>query len=362
MHITNNFNNISPINSTAFCGINNITNPQKVTSLVTQSKEIGTVLDESITKFIDSNPMDLIKKFSLAKILKKSLPEITKAENLINEGYQSKVYRISDNYVLKLNRNQSLDKAISNMDIPYCPNKKFTEIECYYGEPVVKIGKAHILKNATPNGVSVECGVRYNPDRLPNIEELEKYNKEYLPLCASLPQESFNELAQSLKQLNGIKKFGKPNTFIKPKKLLPEKVSFCPDFVNPNNILISNGKFKIVDELEAVKVDEPSTFWTMVQPLMLKYTPISWAEYNMLACKNRKEIFKKCVYASEKAGLSFDRNDLVDIRTKVELEKILGDWDGSFIDYTFSCLNSMRKAGDSLETRLKILEELFNQM
>ena len=362
MRVTSNVNNITPINKTSFCGVTRIPNQQKVASFVSCNKEIYEVLDSNITKFIDSNPIDIVKKFSLSKILKNSLSEITKSENLINEGCESKVYKISDNYVLKLRRDQDIKKAISLYDVPYCPNKKFTEIECYYGEPIVKLGKTEILKNAMSHGNSIHCGTKFNSLEPPTSLDIEKYNTEYLPLCASLSQESFNEFAQSLKQMNGIKKWGYPNALLKPKSRIPKKVSFIPDIANPNNILIAGGKFKIVDKLEATTVNEPNTFWTMVEPLLLRYTPFSYAKYDTMLRDTRREIFKKCVYASEKAGLSFKQNEVVDSRMKEFLKDILGDNDGVYIDYSFNYLNQMRQGGENLEKRLKILEELFNKI
>ena len=365
MNITNNFspiNNINSINRTNFKGVEASIKPVHVDAFLSRSKGIIDVLDECITKTIRDDSISLTKRFSLAKILKEAIPEISREENLINKGRESKVFRINDNYVAKFQRGQNPEKSISTFDMVYIPDKSFSQLECYYGEPVLKAGGVEILKNAVPNGVSMEVGTKFHYRGYPKAEEIEKYNKEYLPLCASLPQESFDELALCLQQMNGIKRLGFAREFPWQKAYVPNIVHYTPDVINPNNILISNGKFRIVDKLDKTSVNKPNTFYTMAEPLLIRYCPEYYAKRDEALLLERQNILQKCIIAAEKAGLSFEPNPLTDEFVDFYLSSLANDGKKCFYHTPVRDIKNMRSNGVPTKQRVEYLKDYFNSL
>jgi hypothetical protein len=138
------------------------------------------------------------------KVLNQALPKIMIPENFINNGRDSKVYRISDKYVAKIKRGYYAKNSVRAYNVTTMPNKQFSQLDCYYGEPVAKVGKVEILKNATPDENHICCGAKYHGNGIVPLKEQEIYEQQVIPACNNVPQESFDTLASNLKKLNSI--------------------------------------------------------------------------------------------------------------------------------------------------------------
>lgn len=251
------------------------------------------LLDNEIGELVNNgSALNVAGRMKFKKVLQESLPYVMSPNNFINKGRDSKVYRINDNYVAKIRRGHYEDDSVKSYNIVTLPSQKFKSLDFYYGEPIVKVGDVEILKNATPTENNICCGTNYKGISLVSKEEMKKYTEVYLPMCSSLPQESFDNFADNLKRLNGISSLG-----------LHGRKYYTPDVINPNNLIISDGKFKLVDELDEVHCKEPNSFYTMVEPLLVRLTPEHNAEYDEKLIGMRQTIFNKCLKAAEKTDL-----------------------------------------------------------
>ena len=257
------------------------------------NKDIIRVLDDSISNIVSSDNISLTAKMKFHKILNKALPEIVSPENFINNGRESKVYRISDNYVVKIKRGIKPTSAIHFIDRTTLPNSKFQNLDFYYGAPIIKLGKAEILKNASSSD-ALCCGIDYNK-QFGILEEIKKYEDVIIPKTASLPQASYDEFAKGLNDLNRL---SSDSLFVKS--------YYTPDIRNPNNIIISDNKFKLVDKFDKTLYEEPNSVYTMLEPLLIRLSPEKIASYNEQLEPKRIEILKKTLIASEKNNLPLD--------------------------------------------------------
>lgn len=257
-----------------------------------RSEGIIRLLDDELGELLNGSEFNIANKIKFKKVMQKALPSIMTPENFINKGRESKVYRINDNYVAKIKRGFYAKDAIKPLDVVTLPNQKFKDIDFYYGEPVAKIGKVSILRNATPTKDNVYCGAIYESGRVVSEQDERHYKEVYLPMCASLPQESFDNFAENLQKLNGISTFG-----------LRGREYYTPDVINPNNIIISDGKFKLVDQLDKTHCKDPNSLYTMFEPLLVRVTPDFNAEYDKDLVHMRGTIYNKCIRAAKKVGL-----------------------------------------------------------
>ncbi len=285
----NNINQTAPVRK-------NITGYSSVSfgSATAKSDKMVKLLDHAIDSVVYSDGINIGNKMKFHKILKAALPSILQPENYLNCGRDSKVYRISDKYVAKVKRGHYEKNSVNFWNATHVPGRRFRDLDFYYGEPVAKVGHVEILKNATPDGKNIFCGTKFNSKSYPNTSSLEKYETEYLPLCSSLPQESFDNFARNLSKLNRIK----------PKNY--GKKGYYPDIENPNNIIISEGQFKLVDKIDATEHENPNSIMTMLEPLLIRYTPFHEARYKESLVGMRKEILRKTYIAAEKAHLPLE--------------------------------------------------------
>ena len=308
------------------------------------SSQVIKALDKSITDVVNSNAIDIVTKMKFHKILNKAMPEIMKSENFINKGRDSKVYRINDNFVAKIRRGIYENNAVHAYNVTTCPDKRFTALDFYYGEPIIKLGHVEILKNATPTPNFVHCGTKYRDGHPASIAEITKYEKEVLPVVASLPQESFDTFAKGLKDLNKITTF---NRF--------KKVSFIPDIMNPNNLIIADKKIKLVDQLDKVPFKKPNSIYTMLEPLLYRLSSTTYVPENINLVKPRQEILKKCLIAAEKAELPLE-SEVVSPYADHFINVLTGNYSASII----SEIACKRNSGVSLADRLAYIEKSFS--
>ena len=127
-----------------------------------------------------------------------------------------------------------------------------------------------------------------------------------------------------------------------------------PDIINPNNLLISDGKFILVDKLEKVPFKEPNSVYTMLEPLIIRMTPEKEASHSNKLTNIRKNIFRKVLIASEKCELPLDSpvkyeyadwilNDVIGIKNNV-----------------ISDLIRMRNCGVSLDERIDTINRILS--
>lgn len=307
---------------------------------ITRIRSLPDMMDGAINDFLQAGEINPVAKIKFHKILDAALPSIMSPENYLNKGRDSKVFKISDNYVAKIRRGKTEDNAIRVFNVAHTPDKRFNQLGIYYGEPVIRVGNVEILKNATPNNYT-PCGAIWL-DNNSSIEQMRnKYKKEYLPICSSVPQDSYDELAEGLTQLNGIS----------DKSLLGKRTFYTPDIKNPNNVLIADDRFRIVDDLDKTQISNPNNIYTMLQPLMLRLTPDTSVEmdFNKDVLHNRKNILRKTMIAAEKANLPLEQNELIDPHADFYLDNVTGN-----NNYTsmIPLIRDMRTKGFSLKDRV----------
>ena len=261
-----------------------------------KSNGIEKLLDLTIDTLISGSELNISNKIKFHKVLNQALPKIMVPENFINNGRDSKVYRISDKYVAKIRRGYYANDSIHAYNITSMPNKQFSQLDCYYGEPVAKVGKVEILKNATPNKNHIYCGAKYHGNGNVPLEEQNIYEQQVIPACNNVPQESYDSLADTLKKLNRITK----------RNIKGQKETYVPDIINPNNLLISNNKFALVDKLDRVPYENPNSVYSMLEPIILRMNPDTPAKQNDKLTGMRKNILKKILIATEKSELPLD--------------------------------------------------------
>lgn len=304
------------------------------------------VLENCIDNVVGGNVFSIVSKIKLKKLLSQLLPDIKKTENFINSGFESSVYKISDKYVLKVPNDDS-EQLSSWYNFPTCPNKHFAKLDFYYGEPLVKCGEIEILKNATPTDNYVCCGLKYKSRN--TEDEIQKYEKEFIPFLSSLPQSSYTDFAKGLKELNSI------STQYKESKLY-----FIPDVMNPNNIIIHDKKIKLVDRLEECHTKEPNDLFMLLEPFLLRYSTEYIPEYKTELDDERRNILKKCLIATEEAELPFAPDDTIGsaiwYRDLMRVEKLTNVGVTPLVD----TLQVMRKSDYSLETRLDLINQILS--
>ena len=343
--------------------------PQTIIQTVTnnhtniKSQNLANMLDRSIMECIEAGPLNFLAKEKFHRIIDKALPQILTPENFLNKGRDSKVYRISDNFVAKVKRGKTPNNAIHFYNTTDKPDSIFYNLKSYYGEPLIKIGNVEILKNATPTSNFVSCGAKLNNKLKVSTKSIEEYEKDVLPLCASLPQESYDNFAKDLARLNNYSTIGATNPLkskhyirlfgLKPSVLTIQRYHYTPDVINPNNILIADNQFKIVDKLEAVPVKNPNTIYTMLNPLLIKLGPEVEAKPNPELANLRNRIFKKTLIASEKAALPLD----------TPLKEGFTEWYlGSLVPGYSKVLDTLaqKRSNTSLDERLQYIDKVLN--
>ena len=220
----------------------------------------------------------------IGETLEKIMPDINAGVRANESGMRGFVSRLDNDFVAKVPH--WFRKVTPKCIAEHCqrsavvPNR-FESIPDYYGHHVMRFGEIGIMKNATAPGTYVRAG---RPFEVPlNEGGMDYYVSEYLETCANLPQASFDRLADNLKRLNKIKS---------------GRFHYEPDTDNPNNFLIFNQQFRIVDDLDPVEIDEPNSIVTMLKPLITKISTEENAEFVPELVARRNEIFKKCTIAA----------------------------------------------------------------
>ncbi len=194
-----------------------------------KSRELEAVLDNAAGKslILENEKQVIIEK------IKAALFNVLKPSRFIEEGSHKAVYKITSKYAARVPVDSQLTRE--NVGEPFkWGENKFKEMRNYFGEPVLESGKFQILRNLgahRPAGVPEHLAKRFSRGQINKY-----YIERYLPKFAQISQYSYNELANDLAKLNEMK-FG-------------QRLYGVFDSLNPNNIVTSNGKLFLVDEID----------------------------------------------------------------------------------------------------------------
>ncbi|MBR5556058.1 hypothetical protein IKU74_08605 [bacterium] len=207
---------------------------------------------------------ELVTKF------KKVFTEKKNAKDRIGIGSWGSVFRIDDYYVFKVYHNQKpeLNGFKKNN------NRKFDDLKTYSGKVLARIGNIELIKNVTRDKNKFTEMAKPSDDGIPRyLRALKEF--------ASLPQKAFDNLAMDFKKLNEIKD---PNLF------------YRFDTNNPNNFIKVGDDIRIVDDIDWVPTEEPNDLFNLLRIFIHKEGDSEF----------KKEIFKKCLIASENANLPME--------------------------------------------------------
>ena len=258
-------------------------------------------LNSAIIKYSKKDTLSLFDRLRFQFVIIRNIMKLIKGENFVAEGHDAAVYKISDEFVSRHKKYSKNDKL--KISLVKKIKNPFEDIKSYFGSPIFETGFMKILKNANTGDKFVPCGTPLHRDLTPpTISEIKKYEKEYLPLCASLPQESYDILVKDFKKLG--------------------ERGYIPDLVNPGNIIISGDKFKIVDELD--KLNNPKvTLFDVLRMLLIKYSQGFYAEPKPQLFEARKEILRKSLIAGEKANMQIGDGLFINEDEEYVLEDLL---------------------------------------
>ncbi len=223
----------------------------------------------------------------LVNNIKKAIKSIIRPDKFIEEGSHNSVYKITRKYVARIPNNTEIkpEELPDNLNFG---KSLFSKLHNYYGEAIASLGKFQILKNV---GFHKPAGVPEHIIKFLSRGQINKYyTKKYLPTFANIPQSSYDELAQDISKLNEI-------------KLGPRQ--FCLfDSLNPNNIVLHNGKLFLVDEIDT---NYDKSYGNTTAKLFEVFINRASKDFESPDAKNKtklvRKIFKKIILASSKADL-----------------------------------------------------------
>lgn len=192
-------------------------------------------------------------------------------EKKIGSGQYGSVYRIDDYYVFKIYH--TYIPRIAPLQVNESTNI-FQALKTYCGRTVAMLGNIEIKRNVTKDKNKF---VQLNSART-NYED--QYNHS-LAEFSSLPQRAFDNLAKDFSILNTIHSNSLFRKF---------------DTNNPNNFIKVGKSIKIVDDIDFVSSKNPNDFFSLLKLFIRKDGNTDL----------KKEIFKKCIIASEKNKLPMD--------------------------------------------------------
>ena len=266
-----------------------------------RSREVEKILD-----MVAANPeLKAVESEVLIEKIKNALQDILRPSRFIGEGTHNAVFKITQKYAARvpldanINKNNIGNNLVWGQDV-------FKNLRNYFGEAIVQLGKLQILKNVGPQ---IPAGVPEHMTKTLGSGRVKKYYLEkYLPRFARIPQHNYNELACDLARLNEMK-FG------------PRSYGIF-DSINPNNIVTSQGKLKLVDEINTL-YDKPygNTTAKLLEVFINRASANSEAPDAGEKIKYVRKIFKKTVLSGLYAGL-IHADDKIDYKNwEIALKK-----------------------------------------
>ena len=186
-------------------------------------------------------------------------------------GSYGSVFRIDDYYVFKT---YHVDKELKTQPFKIALKEKFQGFKTYCGNILARFGQIEIIANATRDKkkfVELARGSK---------QGAEAYAAS-LAEFAKLPQKQFDRLGQVFSRLN---KISDGNLFYKF------------DTHNPNNILKIGKSLKLVDEIAITPNRNSNDILALLRAFIQEGGDMSV----------KRDIFKKCILASEKEKLPMD--------------------------------------------------------
>lgn len=245
--------------------------------------------DRFVELFEKGLETDLSKKeseqlsYNLYKVKKEVMSD---KDSFMGEGHVGSTYKINDDYILKVDKNSPL---IKKKKFNYVKDDTTNNIPYYYGGVLATCDNLSILKNADPKGQGIVLG---KPRWLKDDQKTEYVVNKSLPALAELPQTSYDNYALTLKKLNDT-----------PFGISKKDTRYSPDAINPNNFMIVDNEIRFVDELLTLHNGRENDLSTMCAPFLNKSMELADADKNAETIDSKREIFKKCVLASEEAEL-----------------------------------------------------------
>lgn len=289
-------------------------------------------------------PQDKLDK--LSRYIYKIKKDVTNDEdNFLGEGSYSSVYKINDDYVLKVNHKS---RRAKNGKFEYKKNE-FNDLPYYYGGVLATCDNLSILKNADPKGNAILAGRPYWEDGIDGVNYLFDTS---LPAFANLPQSAYDNYANVLKLLND--KSGESNG-------IPER--YLPDIFNPNNFMIVDDEIRIVDGIMvSCDDDEWNDLGTMILPFF-EDIDSCFHERSPEIIRNEKEIFKKCVLASEEAELPLPYNPCSLHSIKGIMEDIYQDtYKDTYAKDLVDFIKSTREQEPDKDKRKQVISDYLDNM
>lgn len=236
----------------------------------------------------DSIPCDDL--VDLKDTLVQSRKNITKKHRLLGQGWKGEVYQIDEKYALK-----TPAFFRQGFKLPFFNNGFSRHLKCYYGDQIATFGDYGILKNIgkhTPVGIPLSMS--RNATTL-STEMTRYYEKDFLPMFASLPQKAFDDIAKDCQTLNHLED---SNTGLR----------YIFDFANPNNFVIKGKKILITDEI--ICNEKVCNTTADLLRAMVNYKEFGVKnQYSEKALPHYREIYKKVILAGIKEGLPLGVTD-----------------------------------------------------
>lgn len=287
-----------------------------------------------LDKFISSSVKDTAEEKSLMESFKAILPQITKPENELGSGQFGTVYKIDDEYALKLPHNPTE----KNEEIFMLNNNTFVQkLKTYYGGFVAMFGDAKILKNAQKSANHLQAGVKEG--LTDHWQKCSYYRDTYLNRFATLPQSAFDNVAADFKTLS------------------KENKSF--DTINPNNFLADGNELKIIDDLETPNDKFFNSLAGMVKVFLTSFDRNTPAEFDVLAVGSRRMLLRKIILAGEKHELNFGSSmtERHELNEALRLSDIQTPWS----EIQHDLINIRRRYPDMTE-RLKKINAYLDEL
>lgn len=277
-----------------------------------------------------------LKEKDLVQKLKEIVAEKFKDRaSFIHKGEDGQIFKIDDFLVFKVEHGKApvVEKIYFNQDT------KFDGLKTYYGATLAKSGNVEILRNASADKKAIPAGLV--GEFANQSEKIQYYNEVYLQKYSSLPQSAYDNITADFKELNAISEEGKFFTF---------------DTINPNNFIAVEDKIFIVDKLDKTSQKEGNTTAKMINVFINSLSHDTKAEFDVLSVGSRRNIFKKCIIAGEKADLPYgrstqERQDLNDALQLCDIQENFSEIQRTLMDYK-------RKYPDMQERTNKISEYL----
>lgn len=186
-------------------------------------------------------------------------------------GMYGSVYRLDDYYVFKT---YHVDRELGTHPFRKSMNERFNGFKTYCGNVLAKFGRIEVIANATRDKRKFVELARASEQ---GVEAYAGSLREF----ASLSQKQFDMLAQDFSRLNGI---------------CDKNINYMFDTHNPNNLLKIGKSLKLVDEIAITPCKKPNDILAFLRAFIQE-----GGDVNL-----KRNIFKKCILASEKEKLPMD--------------------------------------------------------